>query len=720
MNDKATLFFIVLTFLSFANVAQSNDNLWLAIQAKAGDDITTSSFPNRREFILDEEKMQQLLQQTQRAYKGHSPTPINLPLPNGRIVAVTPVESTVLPLPLAKRYPQIKTYTLINPNNESDNEIISGRLDFTSSGFHAMLQTKEGDTIFIDPRQGTQHHYLSYRKKDQHPTPPHQCKLTTTDNNVSIHSPQDNDDQYRNASTNTKNLHSYRIAVATTGEYTHLQGGTVEAGLSAVVTTINRINQVYERDLGIHLTLADNNDAIIFTDGTNDPFSNGKSHLLMTENQDTLDTLIGTNNYDIGHVLGTSGGGLAIINSLCSNNAKAKGASGISDPNSESFYIDFLAHEIGHQFGATHTFNGNQGLCNSNTRTARTAFEPGSGSTIMAYTGICGRDNLQAEADAMFHSGSIKQIKTKLETHNCGTHTQNPNQPPVVNAGKNYNIPFGTPFTLQGTAHDPENDVLSYSWQQVDAGSSTTIWHDVGNNALFRAYLPTHSPTRTFPPLTNLLSHQQTKGEMLPTTQRTLTFNLTVQDGKKNTSNDQVTLQVEDTGTRFALNLPYSHYTIGDQSLLTWHVAQTNQAPIHCTEVDIYLSTDGGNTFATQLANRVMNTGKASIYIPADIAPSHQGRFKIACSNNIFFALSYSNFTLSHKISNHTAPTAPEPNLIVTKKGTSPYGTDTSTTKTDEKKQGGSFHPIILSLIILLLFIRRKKNIGNVSHPLST
>ncbi len=709
MNNKIKHFFIFWLILSCVNLTQAAEGLWQEVHAKARGSNVTSPYSNSREFVLDEAQMQQLLGQTKLAFRGGAPTPIALPLPNGDTVYVTPIESQVLPPSLAKKYPQIKTYQLIDQKNK----VLNGRLDFTPAGFHAMLQMHDGEVVYIDPvqmdanQQANSRHYYSYQQKDQHSAEPHQCKLTNAQQNQSSLIDTDKPYQYRSQSS-SNSLHNYRIAIAATGEYTRIQGGTVVLGLSAIVTTLNRINQIYERDLGVHLTLANNNDAIVFTDAYNDPFTNGKAHQLILENQRTLDSLIGVANYDIGHVFGTSGGGLAIIDSLCSTRSKAKGTSGINNPNRESFYIDFVAHEIAHQFGATHTFNGKSGLCAGSTRTARTAFEPGSGSTIMAYTGICGSDNLQSEADAMFHIGSIEQIKDNIADSHCGTRSTNTNRPAVVNAGNDYTIPAGTPFTLQGSANDPENDFLSYSWQQIDVGGSSPVNYDTGNNALFRAHLATTSPARTFPKLESILTHRKISGETLPHTQRSLNFKLTAQDGRRNTSSDQLTLQVQNTGTRFALDLPYSHYTIGENTKLTWNVAKTNQAPIYCSELDVYLSTNGGKTFDTKLASNVANTGSTSVYIPNHIDPSDHGRFKIVCSDNVFFAISYYDFELSYEESNHQASSSPEPNLSIAAKY---QGSNQNLAPTygNEEMRGGAFSPFYLFFIILVWWQFKRK-----------
>ena len=709
MNNKikrlTSLLCITLLSITFFHSAQADTDLWQEIHTQARNNTASFAFNNSRDFFLNEEKMQQLLKQTTYAYKDTTPTPIALPLPDGSMAYIIAVNTNVLPDNLAKKYPQIKTYKIMNENNG----IIDGRLDFTPSGFHAMLQTDRGDIVYIDPIQiEGQRRYHAYKQKDQHSKKPHQCKLQNSSLNASLID-HDTSLSHRLKRKKIANIHHYTIAVAATGEYTKIQGGTVTSSLSAIVTTLNRINQIYERDLGIHLTLANNNDKIIYTNAVSDPYSNGRAYVLMLENQSNLDSVIGEDNYDIGHVFGTSGGGVAIIESLCSSRSKAKGTSGISTPNSDSFYIDFVAHEIGHQLGATHTFNSNQGLCSGNTRTSRTAFEPGSGSTIMAYTGICGADNLQSTADAMFHIGSIEQVKKNITQgtgSRCGKHQRNTNHAPTADAGRDYTIPAGTAFTLHGSANDPENNPLFYSWQQVDAGSSSSVNRDLGNNALFRVHLATTSPSRTFPVLNDILNHRRTKGETLATTQRSLNFKLTVQDGNYNTSSDKVKLQVENTGSRFALNLPYSHYTIGENSTLSWNVAKTNQAPISCHNVDITLSTDGGQSFTNLLASNIANNGKAIVFLPNSLQKSTQGRFKIACSNNIFFAISYHNFILDFNTSNHSTTMPQEPNLALNSnhKTSSNTVSITQNSRSKNKKSGGAFDLFLLMLLSMTIY----------------
>ena len=580
---------------------------------------------------------------------------IDLPLPNGESIHVSVIEDNILPESLKAKYPDIMTYKVL-----PDNRIVSGRLDSTPNGFHGMLQTREGETIFIDPVAKSLKNlgsdkatYVSYRKSAQKHSKendiPFSCSVAIAQevaerSNRSLVS--------KNQPRSSKSLINYRIAVAATGEYTAKHGGTVASALAAITTTINRVNQVYEQDLGIHLSLVENNDLLIYTNASSDPYDarNGDNrHALLIQNQANIDAIIGADNYDIGHLFSTSGGGLAAVGSVCSNHRKAQGVSGSHYVN-DSFALDFVAHEIGHQFGATHSFNGTQGLCAGKTRAARTAFEPGSGSSIMSYAGYCGGDDLQRNSDAMFHIGSIQQIRAYVTDgggKRCGVQSTASNTAPKVNAGKNYIIPAQTPFELKGNATDVDNDPLVYSWEQVDAGTASPTNHDRGDNALFRVHLPSQSKKRSFPPLSDIISHTTNRGETLPTQQRLMNFRFVVQDSYNITQSDSMAVQVWRTGSRFALNLPRSQYTVGDTYKIRWNVANTDKTPVNCENVDIALSVDDGYQFNHILGKNIPNTGEAWVTIPSEIVATNRGRFKLSCSDNIFFALSYRSFKLN-------------------------------------------------------------------------
>ena len=612
---------------------------------------------NARHISLDAEAMKALLLPSTNANlqaRTITSPSIEVPLPDGSNITLKLESTNILPTTLASKFNGIKTYKV----SEANGDIISGRIDYTEHGFHAMLQTFDGQTLFIDPAsKTTTENYLSYRKSEQTSNEAFQCSA-----------PEHNHDnptaplQSRLAARTRSNegIIEYRIAIAATAEYTQLQGGTVSAALSAIATTLNRVNHVYEQSLGVRLSLIENNDQLIYTNTATDPYSNYQIESMLGENQRNLDNLIGRSNYDIGHVFGTSGGGLAYIGSVCNSTNKARGASGIRNPNNDSFDIDYVAHEIGHQFGATHTFNSNQGICTSGARTARSAFEPGSGSSIMSYVGGCGTDDLQSFADAMFHSGNIEQINNNVlngTASSCGIVHQTNNSAPLAIAGNSYTIPANTPFELKAEAVDADADTLQYSWEQIDVGTTSTLKVDTGSNPLFRILPPTADATRSFPAMSTILGGAQLKGETLPSTDRVMNFQLAVYDGHHVPSLDRVSIQVNDTGEAFKLEAPATQYAQGSTIDITWNTANTQFSPISCASVDLSLSTDGGNHFSIALANNLPNEGKAAIFLPENIRSTSTGRFKLSCSNNIFFSISSSNFAINQNIDASAAGT---------------------------------------------------------------
>jgi hypothetical protein len=327
--------------------------------------------------------------------------------------------------------------------------------------------------IYIDPyAKNNTSDYIIYKKGDLIDKTPRICETKDEDLSAEKKSAQ----KTVTPGVGTQ-IRIFRLAIACTGEYakaaTGLATPTVAQTLSAIVTTVNRVNGVYEQEVASRLILVDNEASIVFTDPNADPFNgNNSANTLIGESQTQIDNIIGTANYDIGHTFSTGGGGLAGLGVICSNSQKARGITGSPNPVGDPYDIDYVAHEVGHQFGGPHTFNAITGNCSGN-RSAANAVEPGSGITIMAYAGICLTvNNLANNSIPIFHTKSFQSITTKVQSTSCQVTTPVFNNIPVVNAGSDYTIPKGTPFKLTGSATDADNDPLTFCWEQNDAGGS--------------------------------------------------------------------------------------------------------------------------------------------------------------------------------------------------------------------------------------------------------
>lgn len=627
---------LILTILGLAAPnLYANETLWTDIQTRQANEATLQ----QRGLSLNEAGLQSLL-----VNAGSEPS-LSLPLPTGGFAKVQLIPAETLSPIIAAQFPEWHTWQV----KGLDGQVVSGRAELTALGFTAMLVMQNGDTFFIDPTTATtkaaERSYRSLSKQTNSGLFKNHFQCATHEAGTEeTHS----EAKPVIAARAGEDLKTYDIAIAATGEYTKYHGGSKTAALSAITTTINRMNEIYQRDLSIKLRLV-SGVTTIFSDAATDPYPSSGSTLLK-ENQTTLDNLIGSENYDVGHLFTTGDGGVAVVEGACRNAYKAQGVSGWDTPTGDIFAIDYVAHEVGHQFGATHTFNSDSGSCSGNNRIAKTAYEPGSGSTIMSYAGICAPDNVQVHSDAMFHSGSINQITTYTQNSTgatCADSSSLSNANPVVNAGLDYTIPARTPFILSGSATDANSgDTLTYSWEQIDLGSVSKIDMDTGDNALVRAQLPTSSTSRTIPRLSDLLSGSHSYGETLSSQTRTLNFRLQARDGKGGVGADEMVVNVQNTGAAFEVTAPKStSLTAGSSLNVTWNVANTNQAPISCSNVDIGLnvaSTTANENFQTLLSN-TPNDGAATVTLPSTLGTKNTIRVK--CSNNIFFALSAANPT---------------------------------------------------------------------------
>ena len=568
---------------------------------------------------------------------------LTLPLPDGKEVTFSLQPYDLLPADLAAKYPGIRTFK----GHDEANPVETGRVDLGPQGFHAMF-SHQGRMVFVDPLRNGEG-YAVYYQQDAHSRLEEEAdrvigsKAGTLARQVLV----DGNERKR-----------YVIAISAAGEYTQYHGGTVEAGLGAITTLLNRVNEVYQRDVAAEFQLASGNDTIIFTDAATDPFFNGDdpsgsglSDVDVNMQVQAVAQTQGLGAFDIGHVVNTGGGGLAGLGVLCTAD-KSAGMTGSSNPVGDAFFIDYVAHEIGHQFGADHTFNGTTGSCGGGNREASQAWEPGSGSSIMAYAGICGEEDLQANSLPYFHSKSIEQMRAHMATvSSCGTTQSLTNNAPQVAAGNDHVIPANTPFVLKGAGTDLDNDALSYTWEQIDLGTesfSVASMVDDGSRPLFRFVAPTSVPERTLPSLPSLLTNTLAKGEAWPATNRDLNFRLTARDGKGGVSSDDMKIQVVNTGKAFALTSPLvTPLAAGQTQTIDWDVAGTNAAPINCSKVDLYMTRDEGVNW-TLLAGGQPNSGSASVTIPA--GSDGTARLKVACSDNLFFAISPLKLSVTQRV----------------------------------------------------------------------
>lgn len=637
---------VILLSLSFCeSYSQSAGRFW---SGTAEGDFTVRG---ERRIIPDEYKttrldiqgMAQFLSAAPMERTSAVPPVIELPVPDGSMALFQVERYSMMEEPLARQFPDIITATVKGVNDP----YAIGKIDITPQGFHAMVLSPNG-SFFIDPYSSDERSvYITYYKSKFTKRQTFECLVTEFSRTP---------DLIKDMDATGEQLRTYRLACAATGEYTAFHGGTVTLGQAAIVTAINRVNGVYEKDVSVRMTLVANNTSIVYTNGSTDPYSNNSGTTMLGQNQSNLDAVIGSSNYDIGHVFSTGGGGVAGLGVVCVGGNKARGVTGSPSPIGDPFVIDYVAHEMGHQFAANHTFNGTSGSCSGGNRNGSTAWEPGSASTIMGYAGICGADDLQPNSDDLFHTGSITEIANFTQSgsgNSCPVITNTGNTPPTVTVPSGgFSIPISTPFQLTGSATDPNNpNSMTYIWEEYDLGPAGSPNSPSGNAPIFRSFKPDTAKTRLFPRLSNLLNNTQTIGEILPTYSRTLTFKLTVRDnnpGGGGIGVGTVAFSVNSGAGPFLVTSPNTavNWNSSIPQTVTWNVANTTASPVNCANVNIKLSTDGGVTFPHTLATNTPNDGTQSVTLPG--VNTSTARIRVEASANIFFDISNVNFTISN------------------------------------------------------------------------
>ena len=615
----------------------NTNNIWELIESQKGSidsKINIGISENIQLFRINKAALNAVLSKAPKEYpreiisekNKNNFTILQVPMPEGTWQNFLIKESPVMHPVLAEKFPEIKAYRGIGIEDQS----ASIYFDNSPLGFHGMVLSEKSECIFIEPLKNNDDIvYKIFSKKETKSKIAWEC--------YSTHEHLDWD----KTNNNTENKSSFcgikifRLAIACTGEYAQYHGGTKALALAAMHSTLTRVNGIFERDLSISLQMVADNEKIIFLNPYSDPFSNNNAWEMLEQNQQTCDQMIGENNYDIGHVFSTNGGGLAQVRSLCKPGLKARGATGIPSPENDFFNIDYVAHELGHQFGANHTQNNN---CN---RYTPTAVEPGSGSSIMGYAGICA-PNVQSNSDAYFHAISINEILNYLENDGdlCGEIISS-SFSISADAGLDHYIPKSTPFILTGNATTViPSEHLLYNWEQMNNEISFMPPNGLNHvGPLFRSVPPTVSNQRYFPSLHTLIKNEDSPWEVLPNCERVIDFIFSarcqgLEAGCSDMDNMAVHV-VNDAGPFKILESSLNIWNGGTTQTINWDVSGTNSEPVNCQFVDILLSIDGGFNYQIELASQVPNNGSHQISVPNIIA--NKCRIMVKAGNNIFF-----------------------------------------------------------------------------------
>ncbi|MBO9566402.1 MAG: pre-peptidase C-terminal domain-containing protein [Niastella sp.] len=662
---KITLLF-ALVLVGYGALSQQA-NFWAPVNESAitKNLFTTHIKPSTYQlYRLDEPSITRTLRNSpseRRVSAAQSSFIIAVPVGN-QLERFSVVSAPVMDPALAARYPDIQSYA----GQGIDHPGSTIRFDVSPRGFHGMILSADRPTIYIDPIDRDAKYYVVFSRQEVIDyRNVFQC-FTQENNKIQQPTAAIPGEVLRGADDGR--LRTYRLALACTGEYSaYFLNGTETTDaqrkakvLAAMNTLMTRTNGIYERDFGVRLNLIANNDAIIYLTASSDPWTNEYNN----KTQQTIDAVIGNANYDIGHLVhrGSNNGNAGCIGCVCVAGQKGSGFTSHTTPEGDPFVVDYSTHEMGHQFGANHTFS-------FQTEGTGANMEPGSGSTIMGYAGITGSTtDVQPHSDDYFHAKSIEQVTDYIKGSTgggCAVVTVTGNSTPTANAGANYTIPRSTPFVLTGTGADTDaGDVLTYTWEQYDnyaSGSATVPSATATSGPQFRSVSYSISPSRAFPNLSSVLGGTNgNKWEVLPSVARTLNFRFTVRDnhsGGGNNNSDDMQVVVSAAAGPFAVSAPNTAVTWapGSSQTITWSVNGTNASPVNCANVKISLSTDGGNSFPIVLLASTANDGTESITVPNNVTT--QARVKIEAVGNIFYDISNVNFTISGTPPACSAPT---------------------------------------------------------------
>jgi hypothetical protein len=686
MSKKGWLLALYVVF--FSPLVTLADSKWKKVESKGTPPSSSALYKSAVVYTVEEQGLEaQLVGITAEPAQAQI---MQLPMADGSLRNFRVWQSPVLPGELAARYPGIRTFTGV----AADDRMVTAKLDYTLYGFHAIIFEGANTTMVDRQTEALPGLYAAHYKKDEQRKWQEQtiCAVAgKVTGNATAQPAATLKAAYRTSNGTT--LRKYSLALSCNSYYAKAATGSATPGidqvLSKMTTTLNRVNGVLERELALTMVLVAKEDTLIWTTPTggpngDDPFYsiNEDARSCIAMNQVVCNTRIGVSGYSIGHLFTTGAGGLSNIGIVCSANEKAESVTGQPSPVGDAFDIDYVVHEMGHEFGANHPFNnGKDGSCGNGNLNEETAYEPGSGSTIMAYAGICSPDDIQAHSDAYFHLVSLEEIHTFITGAGdvCAVKTTTNNRPvSIAPFTASYTIPYLTPFELTApTAIDSVADTsVTYCWEQWnkgDVGEELKNTHVYG--PIFRSYTPVKTPTRVFPNMDMVLADslsnagtEDAEGEKVPDAARYLTFKLTVRNifngvGCFLAPDDSVHLDVINTGSGFRVT---SQDHAGGTHLannplnIYWDIAGTNAAPISCDSVNIYLSMDGGHTWPYNIGT-FENAGSALITLPATDTIIHHARLKVKGAANVFFNVNKSDFLVSPSSAITTISVFPSP-----------------------------------------------------------
>ncbi len=633
------VFTITIAFLSFYVSAQND--YW---QQSGSNNQLSAAFTQRfsidkgRQFSFNEKVFKQNLAKNSSA-KNNMPI-VYFPNKKGELIAFKVFETPIMSKDLSLKFPEIKSYSGYAIHNKG----VKIRFSVSHNGVQSMMISSDGaDPVFMQKDTGNT--YVLYsRDPNSRLNSDFLCSTKAIASEPVA--------RLSRKGFNDMSLRKFRLAVSATGEYTAFHGGSTADAIAAINASVTRINQVFETDLAITLELVDGLEDVVFTNANTDPFDSNFS----SETQATLDDKIGSENYDIGilfHKSPVANGSSGFLPAVCINGRKGSAFATSPTPQGDLYDIDFVAHEMGHQFGANHTWS-------YESEGTRAQVEPGSGTTIMGYAGIARENNVAPNGDDYFHHVTIDQIRDYVVSTTCPEIVPLTNVPPVITSPGDFVIPKSTAFVLSAEATDANtDDILTYAWEQVDVGVVTNVTFGPTNRlgANFRSQKPTTETDRYFPKLSSVINGELTQTaptitsswETVSDIGREMNFALTVRDnaiGGGQVRSELVNVKVENNAGPFVVTSQATAFntSAGSVITITWDVANTFVAPVNAKEVDILLSNDGGLTFPITLAENVPNRGSHDVVLPNEI--TSRARIMVKANDNIFFAVNSTDFNI--------------------------------------------------------------------------